>query len=341
MRIAWFRANAPDASNLLDDTALLIDELRSSHDIDVVCAGDAHDFVWRQAQRRWDISVYELDNTPEHAFMWAYLLNYPGVVMLRSMDVMHLSAALFASRSIVTSTAAGADLLRARDANTHVRMAPLGVGISRDAARDSGGPAKVLVADKRDRGGDVVGRALDRARQAGATFELLAADASVNAADIVVSPEWPPFRHVSTAVLAAMAAGKAVVTTEMDTTADWPAMDPQTWRPRGIAVSQPPIVVTVDPLDEEHSLMLAVRRLASDAALREQLGAAAHAWWKQHATAPHAAMAWNEILEEALGLSPPPRPDLWPKQFSEDGTELAREVLIELAVPPTDILARS
>jgi len=341
MRIAWFRANAPDTSNLLDDAALLIDELRSSHEIDVVCAADAHDFVWQHAQHPWDISVYELDNTPEHAFMWAYLLNYPGVVMLRSMDVMHLSAALFASRCIVTSTAADADLLRARGSDIYVRIAPLGVGSARDAARPNGELAKVLVADRRDRGGDVVGRALDRARQAGAMFELLPPDASVNAADIVISPEWPPNRHVSTSVLTAMAAAKAVVTTEMDATADWPAMDPQTWRPRGVAVSQPPIVVTVDPLDEEHSLMLAVRRLASDGALREKLGAAAHAWWRQHATPPHAALAWNQILEETVRLSPPPRPDSWPKQFSEDGTGLARDLLIELAVAPTDILARS
>jgi hypothetical protein len=128
---------------------------------------------------------------------------------------------------------------------------------------------------------------------------------------------------------------------EMDATADWPAMDPQTWRPRGIGADQLPIVVTVDPLDEEHSLLLAVRRLSSDAALREQLGHAAHAWWKQHATPAHAAKVWNHILEEAVGLNPPPRPNDWPQQFSRDGTELAREILTEIGVPPTDILARS
>ena len=341
MRIAWFRADAADASNLLDDTALLIDELRSSHDIHVIVEENAHDFVWQHARHPWDLCVYELDNTPAHEFLWAYLVNYPGVVMLRSMDVAHLRVALFASRCIVTPTAAGADLLRARYSDIHVRLVPLAIAASREVVHPRGGAAKLLVVDKRDRGRDVVRRALERARDAGAVFELVAADAPVNAADVVISLEWPPFRHVPTVLLAGMAAGKTVITTEMDATADWPAMDPQTWRPRGIGVVQSPVVVTVDPLDEEHSLMLAIRRLSSDAALRETLGAAAHAWWQQHATPAHAAAAWNQIFDEAVRLVPPPRPRDWPKHFLEDGTELTREILSEARVPPTDILARS
>jgi hypothetical protein len=341
MRIAWFRAEAPDASNLLDDTALLIDELRSAHNIDVIVEADAHDFVWQHALRPWDICVYELDNTHAHAFIWAYLINYPGVVMLRSMDVAHVRVPLFASRCIVTPSTAAGDLLRARYADIQVRVAPLGIAASNDVTHRNGGPVKLLVVDNRDRGRDVVRHALERARDAGATFELLAADAPVSACDVLISPEWPPFRRVATTVLVGMAARKAVVTMEMDATADWPAMDPQTWRPRGIGIGEPPVVVTVDPLDEEHSLMLAVRRLSSDAALRQQLGNAAHAWWKQHATPAHAATTWNQILEEAVRLTPPPRPNDWPQQFSRDGTELAREILNEIGVPPTDILARS
>jgi hypothetical protein len=99
--------------------------------------------------------------------------------------------------------------------------------------------------------------------------------------------------------------------------------------------------VTIDPRDEEHSLVLAIRRLSSDAPLRARLGKAAHAWWKTHATPAHAAAAWNQILEEAVRLAPPPRPDDWPKAFAQDGTELARGILSELDLPPTDILARS
>jgi hypothetical protein len=93
-----------------------------------------------------------------------------------------------------------------------------------------------------------------------------------------------------------------------------------------------PIVVTIDPRDEEHSLMLAMRRLASDATLRDRLGRAAHAWWQTHATPAHAAAAWNQILEEAASLAPPARPSDWPKHLGADGTELARAILDEFGL---------
>jgi hypothetical protein len=198
------------------------------------------------------------------------------------------------------------------------------------------------VFDDRTRDAAVIDRAFRRARDAGATFEVLTPEpGDVSACDVVIAPGWPPSHQMPAAVIAGMAAGKAVVTMEMDADAEWPAIDPQTWRPRGVAVSEPPIAVTIDPRDEEHSLMLAIRRLSSDGTLRERLGEAAHAWWKSHATPAHAAATWNQILEEAVRLSPPPRPDDWPKQFAEDGTELAREILSEFRLAPTDILARS
>jgi hypothetical protein len=90
---------------------------------------------------------------------------------------------------------------------------------------------------------------------------------------------------------------------ETEATAAWPAIDPQTWRPRGLAATEAPVAVTVDPRDEEHSLMLAIRKLSADAALRAQLGRAAHAWSETHATLARAASAWTAILGEATTLS--------------------------------------
>src|SRR5438034_1152015 len=69
-----------------------------------------------------------------------------------------------------------------------------------------------------------------------------------------------------------------------------------------------------------------------DAALREQLGRAGHAWWQRHATPAHAAAAWSQILQEAATLAPPPRPDDWPAQLGADGTELARAILGEFGL---------
>src|SRR5258706_5415145 len=157
MNIAWFRPTTPDASNPLDDTAALIDELRSTHAIDVIVEVEAHDFVWRHVLKPWDLCVYELDNTGAHQFEWAYLLNYPGVVMLKNPVVENSWGAtlsregrldkymagfrvenratappgvrvpLFASRSVVVAHAALALSLQEEYPEAHVRFAPAGV----------------------------------------------------------------------------------------------------------------------------------------------------------------------------------------------------------------------
>jgi hypothetical protein len=74
-----------------------------------------------------------------------------------------------------------------------------------------------------------------------------------------------------------MAARKPLIVLETTSTADWPALDPQTWQPRGFGTDAP-IVVSLDPRDEEHSLVLAIQRLSKDAALRVRLASAAHEW---------------------------------------------------------------
>ena len=96
-------------------------------------------------------------------------------------------------------------------------------------------------------------------------------------ADVVVSLPWPVTDESQTAALDAMRARKPVIVLETTMTAEWPALDPQSWKPRGFATAAP-IVVSLDPRDEEHSLMLAIQRLSTDSELRTQLADAAHTW---------------------------------------------------------------
>ena len=175
----------------------------------------------------------------------------------------------------------------------------------------------------------VLQRAFVRAREAGARLELITGppDLILNKADVVIATSWPPPDELTMA-LAGMAAARAVVVLETDSTAGLPALDPQTWQPRGWS-GEPPIVVSVDPRDEEHSLSLALRRLANDATLRDALGSAAHEWWQRQATPDHAVRAWRSILAEAVSATPLPRPANWPPHLSADGTARARELLGE------------
>jgi hypothetical protein len=347
MRIAWFRGTHADARDPLDRTAALIDELRASHDISVIVERGAHDFVWQHLREPWDLCVFELDSTREHQFIWGYVANYPGVALLHSIDVANLRVAVLASRTAVVSDRELAQRLQARFPSANVRYAPaFAAAAARDGDADvtvattdrtaflASAPIRLAVYDERDRG-HLIDRAIERARNAGAPVELLERGAIrgvLARADIVIAPNWPPFHSSSTPLLAAMAAGKAVITTETETTAEWPALDPQTWRPRGLSISDSPIAVTLDPRDEEHSLMLAIRKLAADATLRDQLGRAARVWWEANATPMHAASAWHVIVTEAIALSPPPRPHDWPRQFALNGTELSREIRGEFAL---------
>jgi hypothetical protein len=360
MRLAWFRP-ATHVSDHLDDTAALITALRDHSQIERIDESRAHEFVRLQFRQPFDLCVYELADTEAHAFVWPYLLHYPGVLRLRSLSLhesrtrsLHrqlrvddrsaelafsrwdfLRAPMVASRVTVVSDAHAAEQLRRDFPGTHVRHAPIGLG-SVDAGwaqspKLDGTRAIPAVGSLDPSRAGVLRRAVDRARHAGAPLELMTEtdpERILANADIIVALKWPPADELAM-VLASMAAGKTVVVFEAENAARWPALDPQTWQPRGWS-SDRPVVVSIDPRDEEHSLALALRRLANERALRDELGAAAYAWWREHGTVARAAEAWQAIFDEATSLAPPPRPPDWPPHLTADGTERARQLLAEL-----------
>jgi hypothetical protein len=87
-----------------------------------------------------------------------------------------------------------------------------------------------------------------------------------------------------------------------------PTLDPRSWT---VVHAQPtlaprePIAVSIDILDEGHSLTLALKRLTTDAALRARLGAAARAHWAAGHTVDHMASAYEAVLREAATLPDP------------------------------------
>jgi hypothetical protein len=174
---------------------------------------------------------------------------------------------------------------------------------------------------------DVVERAMRRAVDAGAAVEWMRdapAGEVLRSADLIVALQWSGAPYAT--ALVAMAARKPVVVLETEVTAAWPALDPQTWQPRGPAASAPPIAVSIDLRDEEHSLMLAIRRLASDPRLRATLAAAAHEWWREQATVAHAVASWERVLADAVALAPAG------SDRAADGSERARAILDEFGV---------
>jgi len=158
------------------------------------------------------------------------------------------------------------------------------------------------------------------------------------AADVAVALRWPLHGRPLVSAVQAMAAGVPVIVPELYGTAHWPAVDPQTWRPRDLDASanggEAPAAVAIDPRDEEHSLVLALRRLLTDAPLRRAIGDAGRVWWAAHATIDRAIEAWQDVLSDAARMRVPARPPSWPAHLDADGTALTVKLLTEAGVDP-------
>jgi hypothetical protein len=237
--------------------------------------------------------------------------------------------------------ARAAQLLHEEYAGARVRHAPLAVTVAPLPRVEPRAMATVGIVGT----GAVamIERAAARARDAGALLDprLDVNGAQASDCDIVVAVEWPPRPEPPLGALRAMACGRPSIVHEAGVTAAWPALDPQTWQPRGFQPGQP-IVISIDPRDAEQSMMHALRRLSVDAGLRERMGAAAYAWAQTHATIDQAAATWERLLEDATRLDPPALPADWPGHLRADGTERAREILAEVGatvdfLPSSDV----
>ena len=295
MTLAWFRSAPLAAAAPLDATADVIRALGQTHEIDVVTAADAHDFVWRHFRTPYALTVFEIGLDFPVSFVRPYAFHYPGVVLLsgaipRGAGGARLLARLGESaRLLVARDPALAERLGDEFPNTPVRHVPLGFG---GLGSDEG--------------------------------QMRVRTGSGSGSDAAVVLEWPAAGGSLMPALAAMRARRPLIVYEMEATAGWPAIDPQTGRPRDLS-GEPPIAISIDSRDERHSLMLAQKRLAHDAGLRTALTDAAYAWWQRHATLDHAVTGWRQLLDAAAALPTPP-----PAPWVPDGTASARRHLKDL-----------
>jgi hypothetical protein len=159
--------------------------------------------------------------------------------------------------------------------------------------------------------------------------------------------------------LRALAAGRPTITIDLSHLADVPSLDPRTWQVNSIATrdsrlaARPdpsnrepqtanrepsnrelrtanrntiePVCVALDILDENHSLRLAMRRMATDEALRTSLGRAARRYWEREHSMPQMLEDYERILADAAAR-PAPRVTL-PEHLVTNGDRLLNQVL--------------
>jgi glycosyltransferase involved in cell wall biosynthesis len=126
-------------------------------------------------------------------------------------------------------------------------------------------------------------------------------------ADIASCLRWPTARETSGAWLRAAAAGLPTLITDLVHQPHLASLDPRTWRVlhAELRLHAPvPVAVSIDVLDEDHSLRLALGRLVEDEALRAALGDAAREHWARRHTVAHMAAGYEHALAAARARTP-------------------------------------
>jgi len=124
-----------------------------------------------------------------------------------------------------------------------------------------------------------------------------------------------------------------------------PTLDPRDWsmldarlksRPADtisvgpVATSAGPVGVSIDILDEDHSLKLAIRRLASDEKLRMTLGSDARAMWAERFGLNRMVAGYQQAIAQALRATAEHAGSTWPVHLRSSGAEHAESVIREI-----------
>lgn len=158
--------------------------------------------------------------------------------------------------------------------------------------------------------------------------------------DVCLCLRWPTTRETSASWLRCLAAGKATVINDLTHLVDVPTLDPRSWtvldaRTDAAAAArrlrpEEAVAVSIDILDEDHSLELAMRRLATDAALRASLGRAARRYYEAQHTLPLMADDYERLLAQAAALpAPDPAAIGLPAHLLDDRSGQLRRLLAE------------
>jgi glycosyltransferase involved in cell wall biosynthesis len=154
----------------------------------------------------------------------------------------------------------------------------------------------------------------------------------IAASDASLNLRWPTAGEISGPWLRCLALGLPTVIVDLAHLAGVPSLDPRTWQPHGGGTGDPPVCIAIDILDEDHSLGLAMRRLATQPGLRERLGCAAAGHWRREHTLEHMVEDYLRVVARAL-QSDVPRPAL-PPHLLDDGGRVLEGVAGQFGLQP-------
>ena len=186
---------------------------------------------------------------------------------------------------------------------------------------DAVSQAHLLVAGETDADYDLPAHAeaagiLDRVTVAGYVADE-DIDDYLSASDVCLCMRWPTSRETSASWLRSLAAGRPTISTDLVHSVDIPTLDPRDWsvlaNPKAGTVQAEgdadahtkPVGISIDILDENHSLKLAMRRLGTDENLRASLGANARELWHRRFRLESMVAAYRRTITQTLETAAP------------------------------------
>jgi glycosyltransferase involved in cell wall biosynthesis len=162
----------------------------------------------------------------------------------------------------------------------------------------------------------------------------------IEAADVCFCLRWPSCRETSASWLRCLAAGKPTLVTDLVHLADVRSLDPRSWTVAAYPMGRDPFgkvvpatCISIDIVDEDHSLGLAVRGIAKNRDLRESLGSNAKQLWADRFTLDGMASGYERAIERACATeADAARRAGLPPHLLCDGTELAAAILAEFGL---------
>src|SRR5262245_5464110 len=151
------------------------------------------------------------------------------------------------------------------------------------------------------------------------------------AADVCACLRWPTNRETSASWLRCLAAGRPTLVSGLSDLVDVPTLDPRGWAMLDTSPApRSPVAVSIDVVDEPHSLRLALDRLLTDETLRRELGVSARAWWASHHKLSMMADGYLNAMARAATTLPPSVS--LPAHLLDDGSAHGRELAAALGV---------
>lgn len=161
------------------------------------------------------------------------------------------------------------------------------------------------------------------------------------AADVALCLEWPDGSDATMPWLHCLAHGLPIIVTDRANRVEIPTVDPRGWHVRCASkledceqtLPSKPAAVSIDIIDEVHSLWIAARRLARDDRLRTELAEAGTALWRDRFRFDQMLTGYLKAIHEAQAIPvSAARPDELPSHLLDDRSAQARSLLESLGL---------